>query len=123
VQALAADETPWDMRDEKWYVKKVQEIIGGDTWVRTGAGTLVDLLFDAYACEVDRANKWYEAIGQAAHYAVEMDRPPLCILVARTPKDEKYIERAIVTAGLTFVNIKGRNYHVGLIILRDYEVK
>lgn len=35
-----------------------------------------DILTDVYAIEIDRARKWYEAIGQALHYALCFNRKP-----------------------------------------------
>lgn len=112
----------WENRDEAWYTQQLHDLLGGDAWVRTSAGTFVDLMLDGYAAEVDRAAKWYECVGQAAHYAVETDRPPLAILVARDADEERYVNRALAACLSTRVTLSNRQeYHVGLLVLRDYE--
>ena len=40
----------------------------------------VDIVNDKYAIEVDRINKWHEAIGQAIHYAEETGKIPAIAL-------------------------------------------
>lgn len=39
-------------------------------------GTRCDILTDEYAIEVDFANKWAEAIGQALNYAIQFNKMP-----------------------------------------------
>ena len=43
-------------------------------------GGRCDILTDKYAIEVDRARKWHEAIGQAVHYSIALNRKP-CIAI------------------------------------------
>ena len=45
-------------------------------------GGRCDIVTEKYAIEVDRANKWHEAIGQAAHYALYLKKKP-CIALYR----------------------------------------
>lgn len=44
------------------------------------AGGRCDILTDKYAIEIDRASKWHEAVGQAAHYSVALNRKP-CVAI------------------------------------------
>lgn len=44
------------------------------------AGGRCDILTDKYAIEIDRASKWYEAVGQVAHYSVALNRKP-CVAI------------------------------------------
>jgi len=46
----------------------------------TSAGTFVDCLSADFAIEIDRSNKWAEAIGQALHYAAETGKRAKIIL-------------------------------------------
>lgn len=50
----------------------------------------VDLLTDEYAIEVDRLDKFHEAIGQALHYARETGKKPaLAIFIAEASSGDK----------------------------------
>jgi hypothetical protein len=58
----------------------------------------IDLLSDEYAVEVDRLEKFHEAIGQALHYAKETGRKPAIaiFIVDHRPGDKeklKYVMR------------------------------
>lgn len=52
--------------------------------------TRVDCLTKTHAIEVDFANKWYECVGQALHYARMTGKQPGCALIVETEKDMKY---------------------------------
>jgi hypothetical protein len=54
--------------------------LNGTAEAPTEAGR-VDVLTDRYAIEVDRLDKWHEAIGQAAHYAQTTKRIPVVALI------------------------------------------
>lgn len=41
----------------------------------------VDVLTDHFAIEVDRLEKWHEAIGQAAHYALKTQKQPVAAII------------------------------------------
>lgn len=51
-------------------------------------GTQADLLYGEYIVEVEWAHnrKWFEAIGQALHYAIVYDRRPAIILLRHPSK-------------------------------------
>lgn len=44
-------------------------------------GGRVDVLTEHYAIEVDRLEKWHEAIGQAAHYALKTGKLPVAAIM------------------------------------------
>jgi hypothetical protein len=44
-------------------------------------GGRVDVLTERYAIEVDRLEKWHEAIGQAAHYALKTGKLPVAAII------------------------------------------
>jgi hypothetical protein len=44
-------------------------------------GGWVDVLTEDYAIEVDRLEKWHEAIGQASHYALKTKKIPVAALM------------------------------------------
>ena len=54
----------------------------------------VDLLSDEYAIEVDRLEKFHEAIGQALHYAKETGKKPAIaiFIVDREPGDKEKLK-------------------------------
>ncbi|MHC4620865.1 MAG: hypothetical protein ACYTEQ_24220 [Planctomycetota bacterium] len=54
--------------------------------------TRVDILTNRWACEVDWAHKWAEAVGQAIWYSINTSRKPYIILLC---KDMDYDARAI----------------------------
>lgn len=57
--------------------------------------TRIDIFVkDKYAIEVDFATKWYEAIGQASHYAVKTNTPPAICLIVRNNNDMEKVTRA-----------------------------
>lgn len=60
---------------------------------RLDDGTRVDCLTDQYAIEVDFASKWAESIGQAYYYARKTDRLPGVVLLLKTAKDQRYLDR------------------------------
>lgn len=51
-------------------------------------GTRADLLHGEYVIEVEwsHGRKWYEAVGQALHYAIVYDRKPAIILLRHPDK-------------------------------------
>lgn len=58
----------------------------------------IDLLTDEYAVEVDRLEKFHEAIGQALHYARETGKKPAIAIFMEEQRDEdkeklKYVIR------------------------------
>ena len=71
-----------------------RDIIGGlagqygwESEVRTRIGTRCDLVSDDFAIEVERIEKWKEAVGQALHYSVELDRMPVCCFMVQGHSD------------------------------------
>ena len=73
--------------------------------VETPSGSYVDCLGSRYAVEVDFSDKWAECLGQALHYAAEMDRAPGCILIRKGAAD-RHIERFHNTAARWGLDIR-----------------
>jgi hypothetical protein len=57
----------------------------------------IDLLTDDYAIEVDKLEKFHEAIGQALHYAKETDKKPAIaiFIVDHKPADKEKLKYVI----------------------------
>ena len=65
----------------------------GQTEYRLQDKTRVDCLLSTYAIEFDFAKKWAEAVGQSLLYACRTDRRPGIVLIMRSDKDCKYLDR------------------------------
>lgn len=66
--------------------RRVCAELGGAAEQRTAAGTRVDCLTDEFAYEADWDHKWAEAIGQAAHYALQTERDAGILFLCRRPR-------------------------------------
>ena len=66
-------------RESSWS-QALAAVLGASTEVSVEGGR-VDVLADCYAIEVDRLDKWHEAIGQAAHYGLKSNRTPVAALM------------------------------------------
>jgi len=55
--------------------------------------TRVDCLTETHAIEVDFADKWAEAIGQALYYAEATGRAPGILLIMEEQGDQRFLER------------------------------
>ncbi|GMU92857.1 MAG: hypothetical protein AMXMBFR4_19150 [Candidatus Hydrogenedentota bacterium] len=64
---------------EKYWSAALADYLGGDTEITVNGGR-IDVLTDIYAIEVDRMDKWHEAIGQSVHYASQTGRTP-CVAI------------------------------------------
>lgn len=69
---------------------------------RLSNGTRIDCLTNSHAIEVDFADKWYEALGQALYYSTESNRKAGIALIIEYPHHEKYYKRLMKT-----INYKG----------------
>ena len=65
----------------------------GELEYRLPDGTRVDCLIKDYAVEIEYAQKWAEAIGQALYYAKITGRKPGVVLVMREHGDERFARR------------------------------
>ncbi|MCP3875223.1 MAG: hypothetical protein GY699_18975 [Desulfobacteraceae bacterium] len=74
---------------EKDYAQLIHREFGGHMEVGVPSGR-VDILTNEYAIEVDWANKWKEAIGQALWYGQQTLRKPGIVLILKKPGDLKY---------------------------------
>ncbi len=53
----------------------------------------VDCVLDKYAIEFDFGKKWAESVGQSIFYASQLDKRPGIVLIMRSKKDCKYLNR------------------------------
>lgn len=87
---------------EKDYITLIQQQLGGQTEV-TLTGGRADIVNDVYAIEVEFANKWKNAIGQALWYGLQTTKQPGIVLVLRESSDYNYavqLGSALSYAGL-----------------------
>lgn len=70
----------------------------GRTEVTLHDGSRVDCLTENYAVEVEFANKAFEGLGQAIHYARITGTDPAILMIIETPGDWKYFNRIRRTA-------------------------
>jgi hypothetical protein len=78
---------------EKEYQKEWCERNNGVTEYSLPDRTRVDCLTNDYAVEVEFAENWAEAIGQALYYAHETGRRPGIVLIIENDSDNKFLER------------------------------
>ena len=87
------------LHPERWYQERWCKAHNGIMEYRLSDGTRVDCLTDEYAVEVEFAEKWAEAIGQALYYAAMTGRKPAILLIMeRGERDRRYLERIRVAA-------------------------
>lgn len=77
-------------RYEADYADLIQRELGGRREVAITSG-YVDLLNSDYAIEIEFANKWKQAIGQALWYGLQTNRQAGIVLIKRSPKENKYV--------------------------------
>lgn len=63
------------------------------TEFRLPDATRIDILCKQFACEVDWAKKWPEAVGQSVYYSLQTGRQPVVILLTETVEDSRFIDR------------------------------
>ena len=78
--------------DERHYQDAWCKAQGGQTEYVLPDKTRVDCLTDAYAVEVDFAQKWAEAVGQSLHYASWTGRRAAVVLIV-SPGDTHLVKR------------------------------
>lgn len=65
---------------ESHWASALASVLSGQTEAPVEGGR-VDVLTEHYAIEVDRLEKWHEAIGQAAHYALKTGKIPVAAIM------------------------------------------
>ena len=88
------------------------EAMGGDAEVRQADRSRVDCLLPEYAVEADWAPKWFEGLGQAAHYARMTGRKPGLLLIIGKPRDCWRIEQARASLARVWVMVAGSLHRV-----------
>jgi len=66
----------------------------GTVEYRNSDKTRTDCYTKENSMEYDFAQKWYECIGQALHYARLNNNYPVCVLILEKDSDFKYLNRA-----------------------------
>ena len=90
---FAQQQTVTHQHPEKYYQNIIAKDIGGQTEVILPDKTRIDIVTPTKVIEVDFANKWYEAVGQTIHYAIQTGKKPTIWLIKETDADDKHIER------------------------------
>ncbi len=78
---------------ESYYQEKFCTSLGGLSEIVLVDKTRCDCLTQAFVFEVDFADKFYEAIGQALYYSIITGRKPAILLIIENKKDLKYWTR------------------------------
>ena len=78
---------------ETWYQKVWCEGKGGKVEQRIKDGRRVDCITKSHAIEMDFANKWPEAIGQAMDYAMLTNKKAGIVLILTKPSDQQHWKR------------------------------
>ena len=107
-------------KTERYYQLKCNEVLQGKVEYRLSDATRVDILTEDLAIEVDFAKKYYEAIGQACHYAEMTERKPAILLIVREKYQEKYVEAAGRLCKSTKIRVGGEDYHIVMMVYRDF---
>ena len=82
-------------KNEKYYAAIWSKMHQGKVEYLLEDRTRVDVVTAEYAIEIDFAPKWYQAIGQSLHYALQTKKDPGIVLISKSNKDEKYIDRLV----------------------------
>ena len=114
VKMLATSKT------ERYYQLKCNDTLQGRVEYRLPDATRVDILTEDLAIEVDFAKKYYQAIGQACHYAEMTGRKPAILLIVREKYQEKYIKAAARVCKSTKIRVNGEDYHIVMMVYRDF---
>ena len=75
---------------ESYYQKTFCDFWGGVTEVRLDSGTRVDCLTNEAAIEFDFAKNWFNCYAQSLFYGMETFRPPICVLIYDSQRDQRY---------------------------------
>jgi len=110
-----------EIKTERGYQEFLNVALQGEMEHRLKDKTRVDILTEDLAIEIDFASKWYEAIGQATHYALMTNKPPGVLLIVRKESDEKYIKAARNVCRNTRIELEGKSYGITLFVFRDLE--
>ncbi len=94
--ALAEKKSKKRLHKEKWYQEKWCSGKGVGEFTLPDR-TRIDCLTKTHAIEIDFADKWYEAIGQALHYSLESEKRAGILLIVEKFQDRKHYIRMINT--------------------------
>lgn len=78
---------------ERHYQEEWCKAHGGRMEVVFEDRTRCDCVTATHAIEFDYARKWYQALGQALHYARMSGLLPGIVLIKERPSDRRYVER------------------------------
>lgn len=101
-------QNPSTWNEVQWSAHIASEI-GGKTEYVCADGSRVDILTVEFAYEVEWAEKWKEAPGQAILYGVMTNRKPAILLLVKNSMDEKrFILRCAVVCAKTGIRFETR---------------
>ena len=90
---------------ERWYQERIAKIWGAKMEVRVANGR-VDIVSKEYATEVEFADKWKEAIGQALWYALQTNKKAGIVLICEDKSDYLHAIRLRSTIQYAKLDIK-----------------
>ena len=102
------------MQREDTYNREWCTGAGGSAEVRLQDRTRVDCLTQERAVEADFADKWYEAVGQAIHYAILTERQPAVLLIIELKDQCRYLDALVRAVIHTRVMIGDKMRPVGI---------
>ena len=80
-------------KTESYYQEKIAKKVNGEREIIFSDKTRADIYTEDEVIEVEFAHKWYEAIGQSAHYSVMSGKKPVIWLIMTSVSDQKYVDR------------------------------
>ena len=81
------------IHSERYYQNIIAQKLNGTTEVILSDKTRIDIETTKDVIEVDFAQKWYEAVGQCAHYAFKTGKKPVIWLIKEQKYDDIHIQR------------------------------
>jgi len=83
---------------EPYYTQLLAKKLDWVAEVQTPVGTRCDLVSQTHAVEVEWTTKPYQAVGQALHYSLELDKEPGILFLYRLDSEREF---ALTRAGKT----------------------
>ena len=84
---------PYEKTSEKWYQAIWCSGNNGSQEVLLSNHRRVDCITEDYAVEIEFAQKWHQAVGQALDYGMLTDKKPGIVLILRNTKDHHYLKQ------------------------------
>ena len=102
---LPLDATAGSVHPERWYQDRWCAKHDGKSEYRLPDNSRVDCLTKTHAVEVDFAQKFYQAIGQALFYSSRTNKLPGIMLILEDSTDRRYLKRLRETIAIHNLDI------------------